>query len=54
MIIRRTPKRRGIIERFFYQVLCRLGIHSDYRYDGQWFGRCVYCYRDFPGTKVAE
>lgn len=43
MMVRRYPNYRGWRGHLFWGLACKLGIHSDYKYDGEWVGMCAYC-----------
>lgn len=48
MMIRKSPSYRGEIGHLLFGLLCRLGVHSDYKYDGEWVLMCAYCSKGHP------
>ena len=40
-----------VLQRFGYFILtlmCKLGLHSDYKHDGEWMGQCAFCNYGHP------
>lgn len=46
-----------LIQRIFYfgyALLCKLGFHSDYKYDGEWVGMCAFCEWGHPKDQIEK
>lgn len=33
---------------FVLKLMCAVGLHSDYKHDGEWVGQCAFCRYGHP------